>query len=110
MFQFVASKREKTYIGDLGQVKNVYHDVTFVCQKRTASRSSYHNMADENLKGDSIENSTGSENPDNQEYYECVRKLLRPVENRWQYIQSVLLWQKPSHSLSYFIAMTILVG
>ena len=30
-FQFVASKREKTYIGDLGQVKNVYHDVTFVC-------------------------------------------------------------------------------
>ncbi|XP_058964996.1 reticulophagy regulator 3 [Pocillopora verrucosa] len=67
-------------------------------------------MADENLKGDSTENSTGSENPDNQEYYECVRKLLRPVENRWQYIQSVLLWQKPSHSLSYFIAMTILVG
>ena len=67
-------------------------------------------MADENLKGDSTENSTGSENPDNQEYYERVRKLLRPVENRWEYIQSVLLWQKPSHSLSYFIAMTILVG
>ncbi|PFX33209.1 reticulophagy regulator 3-like [Stylophora pistillata] len=67
-------------------------------------------MATENVKGDSTENSPGSENPDNQEYYERVRKLLRPVENRWQYIQSVLLWQKPTHSLSYFIAMTILVG
>lgn len=68
------------------------------------------NMAGEKLEGDTMENSTESGYADNQEYYERVRKFLRPVENRWNYIQSVLLWEKPSHSLCYFIAMTVLVG
>lgn len=68
------------------------------------------NMASDKLAGDSTENSAESEYADNQEYIERVKNFLRPVEKRWDYIQSVLLWEKPSHSLCYFIAMTVLVG
>jgi len=67
-------------------------------------------MASDNLAKDSLEDSTESEYYDNQEYIERVKKILKPLENRWDYIQSVLLWEKPSHSLCYFIAMTALVG
>lgn len=68
------------------------------------------NMASDDLAKDSMENSTESEYNDNPEYIERVKKFLKPLENRWDYVQSVLLWEKPSHSLCYFIAMTVLVG
>ncbi|XP_078377034.1 reticulophagy regulator 3-like isoform X1 [Oculina patagonica] len=67
-------------------------------------------MASDKLAGDSTENSAESEYADNQEYIERVKNFLRPVEKRWDYIQSVLLWENPSHSLCYFIALTVLVG
>ncbi|KAJ7391907.1 hypothetical protein OS493_016203 [Desmophyllum pertusum] len=67
-------------------------------------------MASDKSVGDSMENSTESEHTDNQECIERVKKFLQPLEKRWDYIQSVLLWEKPSHSLCYLIAMTVLVG
>lgn len=67
-------------------------------------------MASDDLAKDSMENSTESEYNDNREYIERVQKFLKPLEKRWDYVQSVLLWEKPSHSLCYFIAMTALVG
>lgn len=67
-------------------------------------------MASDNLARDSVENPTESEYNDNREHIERVRTFLKPLENRWDYVQSVLLWEKPSHSLCYFIAMTALVG
>jgi len=67
-------------------------------------------MASDDVARDSVENSTESECNDNGEHIERVRTFLKPLENRWDYVQSVLLWEKPSHSLCYFIAMTALVG
>ena len=67
-------------------------------------------MASDTTGGDSVQNSRESETSDNQEYIERVKKFMKPLETRWNYIQSVLLWEKPIHSLCYFIAMTALFG
>ena len=67
-------------------------------------------MASDNFARDSMENSAESEYNDNREYIDRVKNFLKPLENRWDYVQSVLLWEKPSHSLGYFIVMTALVG
>lgn len=87
-----------------GRVKNVYHDVTFYVLGKAQVQN---NMASDKLARDSTENSAESEHA---EYIERVKNFLRPLEKRWDYIQNVLLWEKPSHSLGYFIAMTVLVG
>ena len=70
----------------------------------------YNNMASDNAEGDSVKKSGESESSDNREYIERVRKFLSPLETRWSYVESVLLWEKPIHSLCYFIAMTALFG
>lgn len=57
-----------------------------------------------------MENSAESESSLHREYIERVKKFLKPLETRWDYVQSVLLWEKPTHSLCYFIAMTALFG
>ena len=77
----------------------VYHDVIFCRLSRTK------NMALEAEK-DCKEITQRSGNADYDNLYERVRKFLRPLEKRWDYVQSVLLWKKPTHSLGYFIAMT----
>ncbi|XP_068715658.1 reticulophagy regulator 3-like isoform X2 [Montipora capricornis] len=56
----------------------------------------------------SVENSSESESLDNRVYIELVRKYLSPLEARWKYVQTVLLWEKPTHSLCYFMTMTTL--
>lgn len=84
--------------------------VMFTMTSHTLGISFKNNMASDDLAKDSMENSTESEYNDNPEYIERVKKFLKPLENRWDYVQSVLLWEKPSHSLCYFIAMTVLFG
>ena len=68
------------------------------------------NMASELAVGDSVPDSVEPGCSDDQKYIDRVKKFLKPLENRWDYVQSVLLWEKPIHSLCYFIVMTALFG
>ncbi|CAH3145587.1 unnamed protein product [Porites lobata] len=67
-------------------------------------------MASELSVGDSVPDSVEPGCSDDQKYIDRVKKFLKPLENRWDYVQSVLLWEKPIHSLCYFIVMTALFG
>lgn len=40
-------------------------------------------------------------------YHQRVAETLKPLENRWEYVQSVLLWEKPIHTLLYFVALNM---
>lgn len=67
-------------------------------------------MASELTVGDSVPDSEEPGCSDDQKYIDRVKKFLKPLENRWDYVQSVLLWEKPIHSLCYLIVMTALFG
>lgn len=104
---YVAVKHPREELGDLGPSQECLPWRHNSCPWQAQVQN---NMASDKLAEDSRENLAESEHADNQEYVERVKKILKPLEKRWDYVQSVLLWEKPSHSLCYFIAMTVFVG